>query len=172
MVGSSTWWRAIVLRSLSGSAASSELLDLDLVGIEGDKSRARLHLVVRRLVAPDGVFRAALERVIGRVALEWALRLVARAFEPIHLHVRSREVIDRRVSPLLHADRALRIRDHLAAKLHLQAPARRLGNDAPVGALLETGSGIHVAILGVASCAIGGGEAQAIAAAPRPMANE
>src|SRR2546423_14388365 len=42
---------------------------LDLIGIEGEQFLDREHLVVGLLVDPDGVLRAALERVVRCLAL-------------------------------------------------------------------------------------------------------
>src|ERR1043165_7080557 len=79
-----------------------EFPDLDFVGIEGEKAGDRLHFVVGRFVAPCGVLRTALERVVRGVALEGTVRLVARSLEAVHLHVAAREVINRRICALLH----------------------------------------------------------------------
>src|SRR6266581_4802903 len=48
-----------------------------------------------------------------------------------------REVIDRRVAALFHADRVARVGDDLAVQLHLHARTSGVGDDAVLGALLE-----------------------------------
>src|SRR2546426_6543660 len=70
---------------------------MDFVGVEREPLLDHAHLVVGFLVRPDRVLRTVLEGVIRRRALEGAVGFVARADEPVHLHVLAREVVDDRV---------------------------------------------------------------------------
>src|SRR6266568_4461499 len=78
----------------SGCGLANGCYRIDLVRIERDEFLDREHLVVRPLVAPGRVFRTVRERVVRRLALERAIGLVARAHEPLHLHVLARDVVD------------------------------------------------------------------------------
>src|SRR6266704_1880667 len=120
---------------------------IDLVGIEGEQFLDGRHLVVRLLVAPDGVLGAVLERVVRRLALERAGGLVARADEPLHLHVLARDVVDdgrHHVADMgfLELDRVPRIGDDFALELDLHAHARRLCRDAMLRVLFPAGTAV------------------------------
>src|SRR6266571_7026983 len=127
---------------VTGRGLANGCYRIDLVRIERDEFLDREHLVVRPLVAPGRVFRTARERVVRRLALEGAIGLVARAHEPLHLHVLARDVVDGGVGGLLEPDGILRVGDELALELDLHAHARRLRRDAMVGVLLETGTAV------------------------------
>src|SRR5436190_4567951 len=127
---------------------------IDFVRVEGEQFLDREHLVVRLLVGPDGVLRAVLERVVRCLALERAGGLVARAHEPLHLHVLARDVVDDgryHVADVgfLELDRVPRVGDELALELDLHAHTRRLGADAMLWVLLPpwTAVGAHGTLL-------------------------
>src|SRR6267378_8686864 len=127
---------------------------IDLVGIEGEQFLDREHLVVRLLVGPDGVLRAVLQRVVRRLALEGAGGLVARADEPLHLHVLARDVVDdgrHYVADVsfLELNRIPRVGDDFAFDLDLHAHARGLGRNAMLRVLLpaRTAVGAHETLL-------------------------
>src|SRR6266853_3429744 len=120
---------------------------IDLVGIEGEQFPDREHLVVRPLVGPDGVLRAVLERVVRRLALERAGGFMARADEPLHLHVLARDVVDdgrHHVADMgfLELDRVPRVGDDFALELDLHAHARRLRRDAMLRVLFPAGTAV------------------------------
>src|SRR6266496_4729733 len=121
---------------VTGRGLANGCYRIDLVRIERDEFLDREHLVVRPLVAPRRVFRTVRERVVRRLALERAIGLVARAHEPLHLHVLARDVVDGGVGRLLEPDGILRVGDDFALELDLHAHARRLRRDAMVGVLL------------------------------------
>src|SRR5207302_26672 len=76
------------------------------------------------------------------VALERAMRAMARARQALHLDVAARHVIDGRIRSFLHYQGIAAVGDQLAIELDLHTHARRLDLDAMVGPLLEAGGGI------------------------------
>src|SRR5712691_6332007 len=136
---------------VTGRGLANGCYRIDLVRIERDEFLDREHLVVRPLVAPGRVFRTVRERVVRRLALERAMGLVARAHEPLHLHVLARDVVDdggNHVADvrLVELERIARVGDELALELDLHAHARGLGRDAMVRIFLPAGTavGAHV----------------------------
>src|SRR5947207_1683504 len=125
-------------------AAHSNLCraDVHLIGVEGEPLLDHAHLVVRLLVAPDRVFRPVHQRKIRRIALERAVRAMARADEPLHLHVLAGEIEDRGIAALLHPDGVARVGDDFAVERHAHALLRGLRLDAMLRVLLVAGSGI------------------------------
>src|SRR6266568_8643355 len=115
---------------------------IDLVGVESEPLLDHAHLVVRRLISPDRVFRAVLKGVVRRRALEWAYGLMLRADEPVHLHVFARDVVDGGMVALLELDRVPGVSDDLAVELHPHAHARRLRRDAMVRILFPPGTAV------------------------------
>src|SRR5229473_516813 len=115
---------------------------VDLVGVEGEPLLDHAHLVVRLLVAPDRVFRPIHQRKIRGIALERAVRPMARAHEPLHLHVLAGEIEDRGIVALLHPDGVARVGDDFAVERHAHALLRGLRLDAMLRVLLVAGSGI------------------------------
>src|SRR3954469_15433620 len=125
-----------------------------LVRIERDQLLERAHLVVGRLVAPDGVLRAVLEREVGRLALEWAVSLLRGAHQAFHLHVGARDVIDDRRHGLralafLEGNRSGGVRDYLAAERHADPHPGGLRADAVGRILLESRRGIRAHVSSV-----------------------
>src|SRR5947208_13537311 len=116
--------------------------DVDLLGVESEPLLDYAHLVVRLLVAPDRVFRPVHQRKIRRIALERAVRPMARADEPLHLHVLAGEIEDRGIAALLHPDGVARVGDDFAVERHAHALLRGLRLDAMLRVLLVAGSGI------------------------------
>src|SRR4051794_28686596 len=76
------------------------------------------------------------------MALEWTVRAVRRAHEPIHLHVGARNVIDGRIAALLQPNGVGAVGDHLALEFHLHASGRRCGGDAMIGFSGVAGSAV------------------------------
>src|ERR1700694_249356 len=76
------------------------------------------------------------------IALERAVRPMARAYEALHLHVLARQVVDGGIFALLELDRVPAVGDDLALERHAHALLRGLGLDVMHRILLEPGSGI------------------------------
>src|SRR6266446_2174011 len=103
--------------------------DVDLVGVEGEQILDDEHVVERCFVAPHRVLRPALQREVRGVALEGAMRLVAGALQPVHLHVLAREVVNRRIASLLEDDGIAAVGNPLALERHANGPAGGCGLD-------------------------------------------
>src|SRR5437879_9628035 len=67
---------------------------------------------------------------------------MARAHEPLHLHVLAGEIEDRGIAALLHPDGVARVGDDFAFERHAHAFLRGLRIDAMIRVLLVTGSRI------------------------------
>src|SRR5205814_9991772 len=67
---------------------------------------------------------------------------MARADQPLHLHVLAGEIEDRGIAALLHPDGLARVGDDLAAERHAHALLRGLRIDAMLPGLLVAGSGV------------------------------
>src|SRR3989442_5308508 len=106
--------------------------DVHLIAVEREPLLDHAHLVVRLLVAPDRVFRPVHQRKIRRIALERAVRPMARADQPLHLHVLAGEIEDRGIAALLHPDGVARVGDDFAFERHAHALLRGLGLDAMI----------------------------------------
>src|SRR3989454_9172166 len=134
--------RAVRSNGKWGLSPFSCRADADLVGVEREPLLDYAHLVVRLLVAPDRVFRPVHQRKIRRIALERAVRPMARADQPLHLHVLAGEIEDRGIAALLHPDGVARVGDDLAVERHAHALLRGLRLDAMLRVLLVAGSGV------------------------------
>src|SRR5690348_1190159 len=115
---------------------------VDLVRIEGDHFLDRQHLVVRGLVRPHRILRATLQGIVRGFPLERTGAVMAGAYQPFHLHVLSRDVVDRGVTVFLETDRVLRVGNDLAPDFHLHPGARGLDPDAMARVLLPAGTAV------------------------------
>src|SRR5580704_3340908 len=99
------------------ASMSADLDPVDPITVERVMPGEAGHLVVRRLVTPDRVFRAAAadrERPIRGGALERAIGVVLGLFHQIEPHVLLRDVHHRAVAGLLDAQRAGAVGDDRA----------------------------------------------------------
>src|SRR5436190_21670013 len=110
-------------------AVTSASRHLDLVRVKGKQPLDRLHVVLRSLIAPDSVVDLFADRKIESIALEGAMGLVLAAYEPVHLHVLARKVVDHRVAAFFQRDRIARVGDDLALQRNLDPRARGLCRD-------------------------------------------
>ena len=75
------------------------------VAVEREVSLDRERVLVRILVAPDGVFGAAIsyrERPVGRIAAERAIGAMRGCAQQVHAHVGARKIVHRRERALEH----------------------------------------------------------------------
>src|SRR5262245_6879666 len=115
---------------------------IDPAGVEREPFFDHAHLVVRRLIGPDRVLGAVLQREVRGSALEGAVGLLGGRDEPIHVHVIARDVIGGGVAPFLQLDRVPAVGDEFSVEPHLHAQTGRPRGDALVWVLRESGRAV------------------------------